>query len=71
MPRKSKRLQEKVKEKKSKKETRRVSVGETMGVDEAAPVGDNLDEARALGAAVEAAHRLNNLTGEGKAKKSK
>ena len=64
-------MQKKMDGKKKKKELRRESVGEAMGVDETTPVADNLAEARALDAAVEAARRLNNLTSGGKAKKSK
>ena len=61
MPRKSKRLQAK----KNKDTDRRVSVGDALGVPDASTDGDNLNEVRALDAALAAARRLNELAASG------
>ena len=66
MSRKSKRLMNKGK----KKKDRRVSVGETLGVNTPDPEGTNLAEARALDSAVAAACRLNDMSADTKKNKN-
>ena len=58
--------------KKTKKKTdRRVSVGDALGLQTPDPAGSDLNEARAIDTALEAARHLNKMAASGKTKKGR